>query len=261
MIASDVVSLIQNKLMDIEQFSHVRILYACESGSRAWGFASKDSDYDVRFIYVHPKDWYLSIEERRDVIERGIDQGIDISGWDVKKALGLFRKSNPPLLEWLNSPIIYRDRSDFANKLRRLIAEYYSPTACLHHYLHMAQGNHREYLKGPTVWLKKYFYVLRPLLACRWINENRGVAPIEFGILVEHMVKDEAVKKEIALLLDQKMSGKELDRGPKISPLSDFIERELEELSQQLSASRAPTVDTRKLDELFRMMLDAPWTN
>ena len=99
------------RLDAVEREEDVRVLYACESGSRAWGFASPDSDYDVRFIYVHRPDWYLSIVDRRDVIERPIVDEYDLSGWELRKTLRLFRKSNPPLIEWLGSPIVYRERT------------------------------------------------------------------------------------------------------------------------------------------------------
>lgn len=118
-------------LKEIEARENVRIVFACESGSRAWGFPSSDSDYDVRFLHVRPVEWYLSIDKKRDVIERPVNGGLDINGWDLKKALRLFRKSNPPLLEWLGSPILYLERFSVAAKMRELIPVYYSPTACM----------------------------------------------------------------------------------------------------------------------------------
>lgn len=142
---------IRARLLEIEAWSEVRVLFACESGSRAWGFPSKDSDYDVRFLYLHPIDWYLSIEERRDVIELPIDEQLDINGWDLRKALKLFRKSNLLLYEWLGSPIVYTEPFSTAARLRELAGVYYSPAACIYHYLHMAQENYREYLKGEQV--------------------------------------------------------------------------------------------------------------
>lgn len=166
-MADEIKREIQARLQHIEREENVCIFYACESGSSAWGFPSEDSDYDVRFMYMHSKDWYLSIDERRDVIERPINDMIDLSGWDIRKALRLFGKSNPPLLEWLNSPIIYQQRLDIVNKIKALVPEYYSSKSCLCHYLHMAEGNFREYLKGQMVLVKKYFYVLRPILACK----------------------------------------------------------------------------------------------
>ena len=140
-----------NQLVQIEQEHRICILYAVESGSRAWGFASRDSDYDVRFIYIHPLDWYLSIRDQRDVIECPIDHELDVSGWDLRKALGLFAKSNPPLLEWLGSPIVYKDSNGLADRLRCLLIETFSSQRCMYHYLHMARGNYREYLKGEIV--------------------------------------------------------------------------------------------------------------
>jgi uncharacterized protein len=131
-------------LQRIEVEQDVSILYACESGSRAWGFPSADSDYDIRFVYVHPMEWYLSIQEKRDVLEFPICDNLDFNGWDIRKALRLFHKSNPPLLEWLGSPIVYQEKGDFANRLRELSKSYYSPTSCIYHYLHMAQGNYNE---------------------------------------------------------------------------------------------------------------------
>ena len=121
---------IRSRLVEIEANDHVRIVYACESGSRAWGFPSVNSDYDVRFIYIRPTEWYLSIDEKRDVIEYPIDELLDITGWDLKKALKLLRKTNPPLLEWLGSPIVYLEKGSFAEKMRQLAKEFYSPTAC-----------------------------------------------------------------------------------------------------------------------------------
>jgi predicted nucleotidyltransferase len=191
---------IQSELQRIERDHEVRVLFAAESGSRAWGFASRDSDYDVRFIYVHERDWYLSIEERRDVIEEPINYQLDISGWDLRKALQLLRKSNPPLLEWLKSPIVYKADPGFALLFGHLAVEFASADRLFLHYLHMAQGNARGYLKGDIVRLKKYFYVLRPLLACKWIEQGRGPVPMEFQTLVDELVQDPLLRLHIAVL-------------------------------------------------------------
>lgn len=244
-------------LNTIEREENVRIFYACESGSRAWGFPSADSDYDVRFLYVHPTTWYLSIdvETRRDVIERPINDQLDVVGWDLRKALKLFRKSNPPLLEWLNSPIVYEERFGIAEQLRTLLPEYYSPTASFYHYLHMAQGNFRDYLRGEAVWIKKYFYVLRPLLAMRWIEAGRGVVPMEFAILVDQMVPQADVRREINTLLERKKQGQELDREPRIAAISEFIEQELERLATQTIRDDEARPPIEKLNDMFRWAL------
>ncbi|MBN1904560.1 MAG: nucleotidyltransferase domain-containing protein [Deltaproteobacteria bacterium] len=250
---------IESRLMKIEVEEEVSILYACESGSRAWGFPSADSDYDVRFIYIHPQDWYLSIDDKRDVIERNISDLIDISGWDIRKALKLLQKSNPPLLEWLNSPIIYQQKSGIAEKIRLLIPEYYSPKSCLYHYLHMAEGNFREYLKGETVWVKKYFYVLRPILACKWIVSGYGVVPMEFEQLINKLLEDGELKTAIGELLRRKKEGQELDGEPKIPVISDFIEAEIEKIKISNFADNKISSNTEKLNDIFRSILADAW--
>lgn len=249
---------------ELEQLEHdhdVRILYACESGSRAWGFSSQDSDYDVRFIYVQRRDWYLSInlEHQRDVLERPLTDELDINGWDLRKALQLLLKSNPPLLEWLQSPIVYRDVFEVAHELRSLLPDYASPTALRYHYLHMAQGNHRDYLRDDWVWIKKYFYVLRPLLAVLWVDAGRGVVPITFQTLVDGVVDDPTVRHAIDDLLERKQVGDELDRAPRIAVLSDFIDRELTRLETTMRTYDKPQPDIARLNRLFREVLERAW--
>lgn len=250
---------IELRLRQVEQEEKVCIFYACESGSRAWGFPSADSDYDVRFLYIHPPKWYLSIDDKRDVIECKISDLIDISGWDIRKALKLLRKSNPPLLEWLNSPIVYQQRRDIVEKIRLLMPEYYSPKSCLYHYLHMAEGNFREYLKGEIVWVKKYFYVLRPILACKWIEAGYGVVPMEFEILINRLIEDNELKDAINELLRRKREGQELDREPRIPVINEFIEMELERLGNMSFDGNNGNTDTERLDEVFRWVLGEVW--
>jgi len=255
---------IEERLRQIETEEDVCVVYACESGSRAWGFPSADSDYDVRFIYAHPTPWYLAInlERKRDVIERPIEGGLDVSGWDLRKALWLLRKGNPPLIEWLGSPIVYWDRFGVADRMRDLRSRYYSPVRCLYHYLHMARGNYRDYLKGSTVWVKKYFYVLRPLLAIRWIERDLGVVPTEFQVLIEGTVDAPELREEIDALVDSKRRGEELDRGPRIASISEFIESELARLEEERFeyAFETRTASVVPYNRLFRAVLDDVWS-
>lgn len=241
-------------LSEVERESNVRVLYACESGSRAWGFASKDSDYDVRFLYVHSRDWYLSIETGRDVIEKMLPGDLDVSGWELRKALRLLRKSNPPFYEWLRSPIVYQEDSGFMEGLRRLREDYYSSERCFLHYLHMAQGNIREYLTGDVVWLKKYLYVLRPMLACRWIERGLGPAPMEFDLLVEAVADEPGLRVAIRDLVALKMQGAELERAPKVPVLSAFIETELPRLAA-IKIPHEPLPEIGPLNAFFRSWL------
>ena len=256
-----VTAAIQETLQRLEQEEDIIVLLAVESGSRAWGFPSTDSDYDVRFIYIRRPEWYLSIdlENRRDVIERPIEDAIDLSGWDIRKALKLFQKSNPPLLEWLQCPIVYRERFSLADRLRGLLPEFNSPKATFFHYLHMARGNIREYLKGDMVWRKKYFYVLRPLLAMRWIDQGRGPVPIEFQKLVDATLDDPVLIAAIANLVSAKMAGAELDQGPRIPTISNFIADEMTRLEQTAYDRVDAAPEFGKLNELFRAMLDECW--
>jgi hypothetical protein len=254
---------IEARLSSIEMEEQVRVVYACESGSRAWGFPSADSDYDVRFIYLHPRDWYLTVdlERKRDVIERPIDNQLDVNGWDLRKALRLLRKGNPPLMEWLGSPIVYLEPFTVAAQMRDLMSRHYSPLACLHHYLHMARGNYRDYLKGPVVWVKKYFYVLRPLLAIKWIERGLGIVPTEFEALVDQVVDSCELKEEIGKLVTAKRRGEELDRGPRIAPISEFIESELLRLEgkrfgQEYGASMRPV---HEFNRVFQAALEEVW--
>jgi len=242
---------IQTELARIERQYRVRVFYAVESGSRAWGFASRDSDFDVRFVYAHDCDWYLAVDERRDVIEEPISEGLDISGWDLRKALRLLRKSNPSLLEWIKSPIVYQADSTFALLFGLLASEFYSPERCFRHYLHTAQGNYRGMAESDTMRLKKYFYVLRPLLACRWIERGLGAVPMKFETLVDSMVDDANLRFHIAVLVARKRAGEELDVSQKNPPISAFIERELERFDKIVPV---PTAEpgSEMLNQFFR---------
>jgi predicted nucleotidyltransferase len=249
------------RLARIETEEAVNILYACESGSRAWGFPSADSDFDVRFLYLHPRDWYLSIdlERRRDVIERPIVDEIDLNGWDLRKALLLFWKSNPPLLERLDSPIVYRENGRTAGRIRRLAKTYYSPKACMYHYLHMAKGNYREYLKGERVWVKKYFYVLRPVLAIRWLEKGLGVVPMKFRTLVDQTVESPELKREINRLIVEKERGAELDDGPRNPIIGGFLDSEMHRLTAKQFQLPTGHRSMEELNALFRGALEEAW--
>ena len=194
---------IVSRLHEIERREQVRILLAVESGSRAWGFASPDSDYDVRFIYIRPQKDYLRLERVRDVIEEPIAGELDINGWDLQKALRLLHKSNPTLFEWVSSPIVYLE-TDFADRFRAVMQPHFSSKSALYHYLCTAQGNYREYLRGDRVRAKKYFYVLRPILACRWVLERGTPPPMRFDELAAAELP-QALRADVAYLLDLKI--------------------------------------------------------
>ena len=249
---STVTATIQRELERLEHEEGVRVLYACESGSRAWGFASQDSDYDMRFIYIRPVDFYLSLGQKRDVLERMLPDDLDLAGWDLPKALRLFAKSNPPLLEWLDSPIIYRQEPAFTDALKALLPSYYAPRACRYHYLNTAKKNYSRYLQGDRVRLKKYLYVLRPVLACRWLEAGYGPVPMAMQTLVDRLLPDGEYRDALQALLDRKRQGDELDYAPRVRVLDKLIEGALTQLEDAPKTQPQPRVEMTALDELFR---------
>lgn len=237
-------------LTEIEKSEQVTILHAVESGSRAWGFASPDSDYDVRFLYVRRQEDYLLLEKQRDVIEWQLDDTLDVNGWDLQKALRLLYGSNPTLFEWCGSPVVYRT-TDYWQNVCKHAAAYFSDISGFWHYLSMAKHNYSAYLTGDAVRLKKYFYVLRPILACRWILAEHSAPPVAFSALTDSVLPAE-MQPIVAELVVQKRQTSELGSGGRIPLLHTYIEQSLAELeaaAKQLPA--APQKDWAPLDALF----------
>ena len=246
--------LIKAKLREIETKEDIKILHCVESGSRAWGFASPDSDYDVRFIYVRPKEFYLRLDKTRDVIEWQLDDTLDINGWDVQKALTLLHKSNPTLFEWNSSPIVYKTTDEW-QKISTIINRYFVAKSGLYHYLSTAKSNYREYLKGETVRLKKYFYVLRPLLACEWILAEGTPPPMLFRTLMDKYL-DEDIKSDVEKLLDIKMNTPEIGEGKRFDRINDYLDRNIEKIESAIAKlSEEDTRDWNELNEMFLSLL------
>lgn len=244
--------IIQNKLNEIEKSEKVKILFCAESGSRAWGFASPDSDYDVRFVYVREKEYYLKLDETRDVIEWQLDDTLDINGWDLQKALRLLHKSNPTLFEWNSSPIVYRITPEW-KKVSAAADKYFRRKSGLYHYLSTAKGNYREYLKTDTVRLKKYFYVLRPILACKWILDKQTPPPMPFKTLSDCYLKA-PIKPLVENLLALKINSPEIGTGKRIDEINEYIETELSEL--QAAVLACPDEAFPTWEELNALFLD-----
>ncbi len=202
---------ILDQLHQIEAKHGVTILFAIESGSRAWGFPSPDSDYDVRFVYAHELDWYLSLEAGRDVIELPIDDELDISGWDLRKALNLMLRSNPVLLEWLHSPVRYIWREQFCEQLTALAVKASNTTPAMHHYLNMGQRDIAAFqVSQSQLNLKKFFYALRPALALLWMKQVPGtVPPMNLQQLVAGLSLPEGALIEMRELIAAKGQTKE----------------------------------------------------
>lgn len=233
------------KLKEIEEKENIKILHCIESGSRAWGFASPDSDYDVRFIYVRPKEFYLRLDNTRDVIEWELNDTLDINGWDLEKALKLLHSSNPTIFEWNNSPIVYKTTTEW-QKVSKILNKYFLSKSVLYHYLSTAKSNYREYLIGEEVRLKKYFYVLRPILACKWILNENTPPPMLFTTLTKYL--DDELKPEVENLLEIKMKTPEVGVGKRIDKLNDYIEKNIIEIDEILNS--LPKIQKATWEEL-----------
>ncbi|MEO6891932.1 MAG: nucleotidyltransferase domain-containing protein [Ktedonobacteraceae bacterium] len=249
----DIAATIKQALSAVETQEQVRILYACESGSRAWGFSSHDSDYDVRFLYVRAKEAYLRVDPPRDVIERPFVNDLDISGWDIFKALRLLRKSNPPLLEWLLSPSIYQESSASIEELRALARHFYSPVALYYHYSRMAEGNYRQYLQEKTkVILKKYLYTIRPLIALLFLEQHGQLPPTNFLETLLQVQLPEEVCTHIHALITRKQGGAELGLGAPDTVLNAFIEEHLNAWGKQAFSAPEQAKITQELDNVLQ---------
>ncbi|MCP1575403.1 putative nucleotidyltransferase [Herbaspirillum rubrisubalbicans] len=246
---------IDKTLARIESEHQVRVLFACESGSRGWGFASPDSDYDVRFIYVNRPDWYLTVLPGRDVIELPVNDTYDVSGWDLRKTLGLLRNGNATVVEWLSSPVVYRADVNFVDQIRAAADLVHRPDRVFHHYLQMARKNYREYLQGERVRLKKYLYVLRPLLAALWIEQQRGPVPMRFLDLVDALVTETALRTAIDELLVIKRRSGEAEEGLPLPEINRFLDAQLRRLEQIPTPQKDERGDYSVLDLLLRDMV------
>jgi len=243
--------IIKEKLLELERLHHIKILYACESGSRAWGFASPDSDFDVRFIYARSVNDYLNIRDIPDTLGLPINEILDIGGWDIKKSLKLFLKSNSPLYEWLQSPIVYVEETGLVSDLRSLMDEYFLSRACANHYFSMARNTLTNDLSSDQVKLKRYFYALRPALACLWVVENRSVPPMEFEKLRVQIV-DESVQAEIENLLEQKKAANEKALIAPVGVLNAWLEQTLTYCSERIVLLQDEKQGIEELNTLFR---------
>lgn len=251
---------IKNKLKDIELTHRVKVLYACETGSRAWGFPSPDSDYDVRMIYMHEPDWYLSLSDKKDTIEFMSDDGeLDITGWDIKKCLKLMWKSNGALLERLQSPVVYKEEKNVIALLKPFADNCFAPIAAMHHYLGMAKNSFSEIEGNDEIKLKKLFYALRAALACKWILEKGTVPPIVFMKMVNELSFDERLKDKMVTLIELKSGKTEAYIHAAEKDLNNFISTTLtvaDEAFDRLPGRKEKDVD---LDSLFKHIVKTHW--
>lgn len=243
---------IQETLKSLEKEHDIKILYAVESGSRAWGFASEDSDWDVRFIYIHRPEWYLRLDRTMESFNTILENDIDLSGWELQKTLKLLRKSNPPLLEWLDSPIVYQVEADFLTNLKAAADVYFNPKAVMYHYLSMAKKTCKAYFGKKEVILKKYFYVLRPILAAQFARKHQKMGAIDFETLLIESEVSPVIVAEIKKLLVAKRNATEKEMIEQSPVLKGFIKRELADIESFLTNFKVkPMKKNSLLDELF----------
>jgi predicted nucleotidyltransferase len=214
-------------LREVETRHKIKIRYACESGSRAWGFPSPDSDFDIRFIYLHERGWYLSVNEGEDNIRVMPNELLDGNGWDFRKFLRLMHASNASVFEWLNSPIIYLEDKTFTDSLRELAKGYFQPKKVMHHFLGIATGMLEKEFQTDVVKIKKYFYVLRPVLSASWIAQHGTPPPIDFYQLLPLVQDNLPVYQAIQTLLKQKETALEGEQVPRVAVLDEFVAAEM----------------------------------
>lgn len=243
---------IDRRLRAVEQERNLRVIFACESGSRAWGFASNDSDFDVRFIYVRPAADYLKLRPPVDAFDQQGEDDFDLAGWDIRKTCELMRKSNGPLFEWLDSPIIYEQDGDLSARLASLREEYFDPRKTVYHYLSLAGGVWKKYLADVTEPVrKKYLYTLRPLACVKYIAQHRHMPPTLFEAVLDQIDLPAETRRAIDALVADKKANRELGAGPADTTLNTWITQVLDE-GQAIAAS-LPTsgADNTSLDQLI----------
>ncbi|MBA5725283.1 nucleotidyltransferase domain-containing protein [Bombella favorum] len=254
-IAPSVREEVMASLRQIEQEHGIEILFAVESGSRAWGFPSPDSDYDVRFVYRHRLDWYLSLKPGRDVIELPISDDLDVNGWDLRKALNLLTKPNPTLLEWLVSPVRYLWRAE-ADELAAFACQVEAGLSCQQHYLNLGRNSWKRAMNddGSTRY-KRLFYALRPAMALRWmrLHEN-GKPPMNFQALCQGCALPASVLEPIRELLHLKSRSRERQSGQSIPAVNELIETEFAH-AEAMALPKPGTDVHEQAEALFRKLV------
>lgn len=240
-------------IKQLEIDKQIKILLAVETGSRAWGFASPDSDFDVRLIYVKDRDWYIKLSEGKDHLSYMSEDGeLDLTGWELRKALRLLAKSNASLLERIQSPIVYMAKDGFAEEMQELAAEFYSPVATMHHYKSMAHKSLESIESKEAYRLKALFYALRATCACLWVLEQDTYPPIVYTELLEGISISEEVRKRIAELTDIKATKSEGYMHVGEDMLVDFIKTSLEKVKEEKDSLNGNRGDMEKLDVFLR---------
>lgn len=254
-------TVIPNHLRDVEREFDVKILLAVESGSRAWGFESKNSDWDVRFIYVHKPEWYGVTKKQRDVIEQIYDDNVDLVGWELRKTLRLLQESNPSLFEWLSSPKVYRLDPEFGRRIHEVEKNFYDHERSMFHYKRIYYKHNERYLQKGGYTVKRFLYYLRSILACKWIDSNGTLPPVPFPTLVEATVEEKEIRQLINELIRIKKGEKECGKITVDERLVEYA-RSWADYYNERSGTYRPeqkTVMATALDLILHDMIAAAW--
>jgi len=251
---------IESELSAIEKENKISIIYACESGSRGWGFPSPDSDYDVRFIYIHSKEWYLSIDKKRDTLGFPINSDLDIDGWDIRKVLLHIQKSNSVMYEWLQSPIVYKSEHESQKRLMKLSSEYFTPGISLNHYLGICKKYYSQISDTNETKTKRLFYILRPLLSAIWIIKNNKIPPMEFNKLLE-LVEEKNIHNKIIEIIKAKSKLNESHIITIDNDLKDYIDCKYSKCLEFNIDNKKDNKTSAPLDEYFIKLLDMAGMN
>ena len=239
----------------LEKEKGITILLAAESGSRAWGCPSPDSDYDVRIIYKRPKSEYLEIDDRPDTINYFHGELLDINGWDLKKTLKLIRKSNATPFEWAQSPIKYKEIDNFSSTILNLSKEYFQPRHTVNHYRGIAKNSYLSNDLSGEIKLKKLFYVLRPLMAAKWIIIKNEIPPMDIPNLIS-IIHENDIVQHINNLLKIKSAANE-DYVHKMDKLIiDFIDQEFNYVSSIQLEEKTEVPSSEQLNKKFKEIIE-----
>ncbi len=253
---------ILQKLRETEQNYNVKIPLAIESGSRGWGFASPDSDYDCRFVYVHQKDWYLSVFDKKDIIEYAVDGLFDVNGWDVKKFLQHIIKSNAVMLEWLSSNEIYINDEVVTKQLRILAKEFFNPIGVSYHYLSIATNKLNEILSEECAKIKKYFYVLRPIANLQYIHQYGKMPYMEYDRTLSDLDIPSKIELAIRELKDIKMVSDESYQISLNKQLIQYFQDEIAFYAKHLKEMKFnKNREYEKVDVVFKDIVEKVWHN
>lgn len=243
---------INQYIQRLEAERNIKILLACETGSRAWGFPSPDSDYDIRVIYMHEKDWYISLHPKRDHFNLMFeDNMLDITGWDLRKSLNLLYRSNAALLERIQSPMVYCADEKFREEITEIADDFYAPIAVMYHYLSLTKKMMDGMEEAESIKLKKLFYALRSALVCKWILTSQERPPISIFKLMDGLNLAESMRQRILNLIAIKTEMDESYMHSKEPEIIAFIQGIIIEADANANSLSGARNKTQSLNDFF----------